>query len=557
MMLMTGRFHLAIVCLSIFSSIPLAAQPVARRPGLIIKQMAFLTHNTVRIKRDPVSGRLYVLQNNGQVRRVDFIAGGDSATFTTVYTTADHGLNAPLGMTFGSDGTMYLIGNDSTGIIGTATIVRGVPDTPGSEHRTWNVIAHTVPYAYGNIYNHRMSGAIVSPAGDTIFVNSGAATDHGEMHNGTREVGLTSIILKLPTNGQNILLQDDRSWLRANGYLFAEGIRNSFDYAYSGNGDLFDVQNSGDRDDPEEMNWLREGHHYGFPWRIGRDITPQQFTPYNPHQDPLLNPAAWGGGNLYATFSNDPTYPQKPDSLVFTDPVSSYGPDADKFRDTATGAVEDASDLGVTIPTFTGHRSPDGIVFDRDSLLAGDLKGGAFVISYANNNLTNALADTGGDLLLVDLQKDSANYSAQVKRLVSGFNSPLGIELVKDTLYVAETGLEASNPFPKLWRIILPLSPTTGVDPAQGEPIAFELRQNYPNPFNPSTAISYQLSAVSHATLTVYDILGRRIATLVDGVMPAGTHTVTFDASRLASGIYFYRLSAGNFTAVKKMMLVR
>ena len=144
------------------------------------------------------------------------------------------------------------------------------------------------------------------------------------------------------------MLKNDRKWLKANGYIMAEGIRNTFGLAYSGNGDLFGVENSDDRDDPDEMNWIREGHHYGFPWIIGGDVTPQQFPGYDPHTDPLLSPYAWGGGNgmLYKTYSNDSTYPPPPDSVTFTAPIRSIGPDADKFRDTTTGEIKDASDLG-------------------------------------------------------------------------------------------------------------------------------------------------------------------------------------------------------------------
>lgn len=88
-------------------------------------------------------------------------------------------------------------------------------------------------------------------------------------------------------------------------------------------------------------------------------------------------------------------------------------------------------------------------------------------------------------------------------------------------------------------------------------PEAFTLRQNYPNPFNPSTTIQF---AVAHRQLTivkVYDLLGREVATLVDGVKDPGLHTVMFDASGLASGSYFYRIIAGDNIAVKKMIVLR
>ena len=83
------------------------------------------------------------------------------------------------------------------------------------------------------------------------------------------------------------------------------------------------------------------------------------------------------------------------------------------------------------------------------------------------------------------------------------------------------------------------------------------LKTNYPNPFNPTTTIRYQLAKSGHVRLTVYDVLGRRIATLVDENLPAGTHQVTFNASQLASGVYFYRLRASNKVFVKKMLVMK
>lgn len=85
----------------------------------------------------------------------------------------------------------------------------------------------------------------------------------------------------------------------------------------------------------------------------------------------------------------------------------------------------------------------------------------------------------------------------------------------------------------------------------------FTLYQNYPNPFNPSTTISYRLSAVSHVTITVYDVLGRNIRTLVDARQTPGEHSVVFDSRGLASGVYFFELSAGGYVTVKKMLLLK
>ena len=99
-------------------------------------------------------------------------------------------------------------------------------------------------------------------------------------------------------------------------------------------------------------------------------------------------------------------------------------------------------------------------------------------------------------------------------------------------------------------------APISEVDHAAGA-LAFELNQNYPNPFNPATAISYRLSAVGRVTLKVYDMLGRKVATLADGRQTAGLHVVTFDAGSLPSGVYFYRLRAGAHTQSRKLMLLK
>ncbi len=89
------------------------------------------------------------------------------------------------------------------------------------------------------------------------------------------------------------------------------------------------------------------------------------------------------------------------------------------------------------------------------------------------------------------------------------------------------------------------------------QPDRIELFQNYPNPFNPSTAISFNISRTSFVSLKIYDVLGNEISTLVNNVMQAGIHTMNFNASSLSSGVYFYHLKNGEFSEVKKMILLR
>jgi hypothetical protein len=79
----------------------------------------------------------------------------------------------------------------------------------------------------------------------------------------------------------------------------------------------------------------------------------------------------------------------------------------------------------------------------------------------------------------------------------------------------------------------------------------------YPNPFNPQTAIAFDLPKAGRVHLEIFDLLGRKVATLLDEQRSAGSHTVAFDAASLASGVYLYRLSAGPFLRTKKAVLVR
>jgi hypothetical protein len=98
----------------------------------------------------------------------------------------------------------------------------------------------------------------------------------------------------------------------------------------------------------------------------------------------------------------------------------------------------------------------------------------------------------------------------------------------------------------------------TGTENETAEmPHSFNLRQNYPNPFNPVTRIDYQLPANIFTTLKVYDVVGREIETLVNERQSAGKHSVQFNAPRLSSGVYFYRLQAGNYSALKKLLLLK
>lgn len=131
-------------------------------------------------------------------------------------------------------------------------------------------------------------------------------------------------------------------------------------------------------------------------------------------------------------------------------------------------------------------------------------------------------------------------YSIYISRASSGYLSDL-------TCYYQQDQCVAT---------LKPFSTVTAVTAAP-LPLRFGLEQNYPNPFNPRTSIGYQLASAGKVSLRVYDVLGREVATLVNEAQGAGRHAVEFDGSRLPSGVYFYRMTAGQFTEVKKLMMIK
>jgi hypothetical protein len=87
--------------------------------------------------------------------------------------------------------------------------------------------------------------------------------------------------------------------------------------------------------------------------------------------------------------------------------------------------------------------------------------------------------------------------------------------------------------------------------------LSYKLQQNYPNPFNPTTTINYSLAKDGHVKITLYNILGSKLAVLVNENKLAGSYSVQFDAHTLPSGIYFYRLESGAYTDIKKLVLMK
>jgi hypothetical protein len=456
----------------LFTSLFCGLESLQASPGVLDTNLQIrLVMNTtsssgapsIRIARDLRNNQLYYLKYNGDIFQLN-LAPGAGSTSTRLYSSLDHGIsNSALGMAIGPDGTIYIIGNITTnsGKSTFARIMKGVPGSTGT--RTWTLLAQTEPYPMsGTAFDHLMSGMVVSPDGRFLHVNSGSRTDHGEIESngglyaGLRETGLTAKILRLPADASNLVLTNDINVLRSAGFVFAEGTRNSFSLGFAPNGDLFGTDNGPDRDMSDELNWLRPGLHFGFPWRMGGAANPQQFPGYNPANDLLLDPrfvAVQSG-----TYQNDPTYPAAPTN--FFEPVINLGPDADSYRDPVDGSIQDASSLGQTLSTFTAHRSPLGLVFDIASAMAPPYRQHGFMLSWTQgdptgNSVAGPFKDPSQDMVDLALTKlGTTNYEARVTRIVGGFSNPIDAAIISNKVYVIEYSGNQG-----IWEITFPPTP--------------------------------------------------------------------------------------------------
>ncbi|HMN50276.1 MAG TPA: T9SS type A sorting domain-containing protein, partial [Ignavibacteriaceae bacterium] len=128
--------------------------------------------------------------------------------------------------------------------------------------------------------------------------------------------------------------------------------------------------------------------------------------------------------------------------------------------------------------------------------------------------------------------------------------SGLTINSTANTITISQSNLYS-------YYVIIPSSATTVETENNLLPKDYNLKQNYPNPFNPSTVIEFSLPQKAGVKLTVFNILGKKVAELVNGNYEAGNYSIRFDAQGLSSGVYFYQLKTDNFYKVKKMQLIR
>ncbi|MGA7160887.1 MAG: carboxypeptidase regulatory-like domain-containing protein [Bacteroidota bacterium] len=243
--------------------------------------------------------------------------------------------------------------------------------------------------------------------------------------------------------------------------------------------------------------------------------------------------------------------------FIFAVPLGNYAP-AFYSSDTVTTRWKMATKVVVDGNTVSGidiyvHAIPISVDGFADisgtlSLTSGSAStmAGAIVYATKSNVVAGfAITDVAGNYDINGLAPGT--YSLSVDR--PGYNETASSS---GTVSYNAAGNPVNSSVPLSMSSVTLVGETPTLQPEQ-----YSLGQNYPNPFNPSTTIRYTLPASGRVAVRVYNILGQVVATLVDGNQNAGTYNVTFNASALSSGVYFYRIESGSFSAVKKMMLLK
>jgi glucose/arabinose dehydrogenase len=436
--------------------------PVALRPDIKVEHFMTIDSLAVRILQNPKTGDLWYTTFNGNVFQIKNADTGKLVS-EMIFSEKDHGIAVLQGAVF-LNNRLFLCGNVYSNNKRTTKgrMVRFNLDS--SKQQQLSVVFSTVEYAANKtIYDHGWNALAISPDNKFIYVNSGARTDHGEIQdNGgaypkARDNALTSKIFRFPVDATDLLLPDDEAKLKADGYLYAQGIRNAYDIAFDPDGKLFAVSNSADYDYPEDMFWIREGHHYGFPWIMGGLENPQQYSDWQPDPDthPFINKSSHSWRTKY--YYSDPEFPARPAGIKFSPGVQNLGPDANEYRG-HSGNIQDGDQAGIAISTFTAHSCPLGLFFDTKKILSNDLRGDGFVLRFtsgANSSLMRPFTSQGSDLLHLQLAYDEItdNYFIKTTRIVEGFEDPVDAIMLGNNVYIIEYGGRGGN----IWKIILPV----------------------------------------------------------------------------------------------------
>ena len=432
--------------------------PAALRNDIKVELVMTIEPKAIRLLYDESTGSFYYTCYDGDVYKIKNF-GTKQASSEKMFTVQDHGIPRLQGGAIYKN-NLFLSGNTkvNNGLGNGGRMVRYKLNATGKAEMS--IVFTTVEYATNQLnFDHGWNGGTISPDGKYIYQNSGSRTDHGEVQDNlgrwpnARIGNFTARIFRFPTDARDLLLPDDDVKLKAAGYVYAEGIRNAFDMSFDGKGILFAVSNSPDYDMPEDMFWVRQGHHYGFPWVAGGIEMPQQYNDYQP--DPKTDPFIPASSSAWTRrlLKNDPGFPQKPEGVKFSPGVQNLGPDANEYRG-HSGKIQDGDQTAQTVSTFTPHASPLGLVFDTKNVLSPEFKGDGFVLRYSKGGMMGAFTKEGSDMLHLDMayNKLADNYYVKTTRIVDSFKEPIDAVMIGNTIYVMEYGATGGN----IWKVTLP-----------------------------------------------------------------------------------------------------
>jgi len=543
------QFQLLLALFLLQSQQLLAQRVTPLQPDIQIDSIFKPKPWAAKLAQDPISKNLFYASSNGNIYEVFEQLKSD----TLRYTSQDHGLSRLQGFCF-LDSTIFLSGNIWYSTTGIGMIIKGVLQPNGS--RTWSTVLSTEAYPTSSASgDHGFTALNIDPTQQYLFFSSGSRTSFGEVqtNNGTypglREQALTSKIFRIPIDAENLYLLNDSVFLANSGYVFAEGTRNAYDMAWNAQNHLFAIDNAGERDDPEELNWIQQGKHYGFPWRIGGNQNPLLYPQYDATQDPLINPL--NDAFLAGHFNADSNFPVIPSGLQFTEPLAHYGNVADYYKDEASGAINKTSETGVPIKTFTPHRSPLGLLIDKNNELGSIYTGKGFILSFMPGGDSTGFSlispwgspcpfvDNSRELVLLQIQYDSLlqDYKLHSSNVATGFYLPVDAVQIGTSIYVIENN-------GVLWRIRFPAPNVIPTSAAEGLFV-------YPNPVTDILKVYYPNLSSEARHLEIFDVLGQKVwssANFTDAFLNTSS-------PKLSNGTYFVCIcSAEKRLAIQKVL---
>ncbi len=357
----------------------------------------------IRALFQPQTGVLHVLTNTGNLFQIDRAAGTKRLILSL--RSGDATPQVFYGADFAPDGTFYAVrclqppGQPGESTTHTGEVLR-VTDTNGDGAVDAVAVLNRISYPGGNLrFNHEITALKVGPDG-MLYIGAGSHTDHGEQDGGKGEAPETSAIFRISATAPNSPFE-----------LFADGIRNPFGMAFRADGKLFDADHGPQDDLPEELNYVQQGKHYGFPYRFGNNVK-------NPEADA----------------------PPELSGVNFVPPIPNIGPDA---------LNADGLDSQNPSYTFTPHSAPGGLAFYNPTaaghLFPATYRGDGFLAMYGNVERSGEVR--GFSVLRLTLKEVSpGNFQVSVHTFLTGLRRPTDVAVAPDGALIVLESSAAATP---------------------------------------------------------------------------------------------------------------